>query len=286
MGVKFFGQFLLEKNIIKPEELIEAVEYQESRNLKFGEYALSKGYLTEKDSERIQNEQKHTDMQFGEIAVKLGILNSTQVKEILTIQKNDHIFIGEALFEKAFLTSDVLERELSLFKEDQGKYIAGEIIIPAGAENPEIVRDMADMTQKMLQRIAYINVKVDHGFISNEEPQRNFLLVSVCLSGSLKYEYVISSSLETSRLIASKIIGEEIKEELREVIADGVKEFCNIICGNIVAKIAKRGKTVDITPPEEVVYSVDGYHLIKGRRAIYYPLVSPEGDITLILVEG
>lgn len=286
MGVKFFGQFLLEKNIIKPEELIKAVECQESRNLRFGGYALSKGYLTEKDIERIQNEQKRTDMQFGEIAVKLGILNSTQVKEILTMQKNDHIFIGEALAEKGFLTSDVLERELSLFKADQSQYITGEIIIPDSTENPEIVRDMADMTQKMLQRMAHINIKVDHGFISNEEPQRNFLLVSIRLSGSLKYEYAISSSLETSRLIASNIIGEEIKEESREVIADGVKEFCNIICGNIVAKIAKRGKTVDITPPKEVVYSVDGYHLIKGRRAIYYSLVSPEGDITLILVEG
>lgn len=286
MGIKFFGQFLLGKNIIKPQELIKAVEYQESRNLRFGEYALSKGYLTEKDIERIQNEQKRTDMQFGEIAVKLGILNSAQVKEILTMQKNDHIFIGEALAEKGFLSRGVLERELALFKADQSKYITGEIIILGGTENPEIVRDMVDMTQKMLQRMAYINVKVDHGFISNEEPQRNFLLISVLLSGSLKYEYAISSSLETSRLIASKIIGEEIKEESREVMADGVKEFCNITCGNIIAKIAKRGKTVDISPPEEVVYSVDGYHLIKGRNAIYYPLISPKGDITLILVKG
>ena len=57
MPVKFFGQYLLEKNIITPQQLIEAVEYQESKNLKFGEYALSKGYLTAKDVEKIQNEQ-------------------------------------------------------------------------------------------------------------------------------------------------------------------------------------------------------------------------------------
>jgi len=70
LAVKFFGQYLLEKNIIKPRDLLEAVEYQESKNLKFGEYAISKGYVTEKDIERFQKEQKKVDMLFGELASK------------------------------------------------------------------------------------------------------------------------------------------------------------------------------------------------------------------------
>lgn len=286
MGVKFFGQFLLEKNIITPQQLIEAVEYQESRNLKFGEYALSKGYLTERDILKIQNEQRYTDLCFGEIAVKLNILTPVQVEEILTIQKNDHIFIGEALVIKGFLTADVLKRELSLFKADQSQYITGEITIPKGVENPEIVKDIVDLTQKMLLRMAYINVKVGNGYISNKEPQKNFILVSVFLSGSFKYQYAISTSFEISRLIASKIIGKDIKDESREVIADGVKEFCNITCGNIIAKIAQKGKTMDISPPVEVGYSHGSYHLVRGENAIYYPLISPKGDVTLILVKG
>ncbi len=286
MAVKFFGQYLLEKNIITPQQLIEAVEYQESKNLKFGEYALSKSYLTEKDIERIQNEQKRVDMRFGELAVKLNILTTAQVQEILTRQKNDHIFIGEALLQKSFLTPDILQRELSLFKEDQSQYATGEIMVPDDAANPEVIKSIVDLTQKMLQRVAYLNVKISDGFISNNEPKKNFLLISVSMSGNLKYEYAFSSSQEISEIIASGVMGEDIKGGAREDISDGVKEFCNIACGNIIAKLSQKGKSMDIGPPQEVVLSSDGYHIVKGRKAVYYPLVSPRGDSTLILIEG
>ncbi|MBI5050478.1 MAG: chemotaxis protein CheX [Nitrospirae bacterium] len=285
MAVKFFGQYLLEKNIIKPEQLIQAVDYQESRKLKFGEYALSKGYLTEKDIARIQAEQRRTDMKFGELAVKLEIITPAQVEEILTMQKNDHIFIGQAMVEKGFLTSQVLERELALFKADQSRYISEEITIPQGVDNPEIIKNIVDLTQKMLLRMAYLNVKLGSGYLSNKEPEKNFLLVSVHLHGSIQYHYAVSASQEMSKLIASKIIGEDIEDMTREVIADGVKEFCNIVCGNIIAKIAQKGKTVDISPPMEMVYSDKGYQLLKGKNAVYYPIVSPKGDLMLIVVQ-
>lgn len=286
MGVKFFGQYLLEKNIIKTHELIEAVEYQELKNLQFSEYALSRGYFTEKDIDKIRNEQKRVDMRFGETAVKLNILTPAQVEEILTMQKNDHVFIGEALVKKDFLTRDVLERELVLFKEDQSIYAVGEIMTPDGVKNPEIVKDTVGLTQKMLQRIAHLNIKVGDGFISNNEPQKNFLLISVSINGNFKYEYALLSSHEISKLITSAIIGEDVKSESRELISDGVREFCNITCGNIIVKLSQRGKRMDINPPEEVIFFADGYHLVKGRKAIYYPLVSPKGNSTLILIEG
>jgi CheY-specific phosphatase CheX len=286
MGVKFFGQYLLEKNLITPEQLVETVEYQESKNLKFGEYALSKGYLTKEDIKRIQEEQKHVDMKFGEIAVKLNILTPEQVEEILRMQKNEHIFIGEALVKKGFLTPEVLERELALFKEDQSKYITGEITVPEGVKNPEIVKDMVDMTQKMFQRIVHLNVKIDEGFISNKEPQGDSLMISVPLYGSLNYVYTLSTPWEISELVAEAIMGEDIKNESKELIIDGVKEFCNIVCGNIIAKLARRGKKVDIKPPQEVTSSKEERHLLNGREGIFYPLISPRGNSTLILIEG
>ncbi len=286
MGVRFFGQFLLERNIVKPNELIEAVECQRLRNLKFGQYALSRGYLTEADVQRVLAKQRHVDMLFGEIAVELNLLTQAEVEEILTIQENDHIFIGEALVEKGFLTEDVLERELTLFMEDQSKYVTGEIVIPEGVKNPEVVKDFVDLTQKMFLRMADINVKFGDVCISNKEPERNFLLVKIPLSGGLKYEYATSLSRDISLLVTSGIIGEEIDGGSRELLVDGVKEFCNIICGNIITKVAQRGKVVNIAPPQEVVYSQGGYQLINGRSAIYCSFISPKGNILLILIEG
>ncbi len=285
MAIKFFGQYLLEKNIINPSELIDAVKYQESKNLKFGEYALSKCYINEKDMERIKNEQKNVVMRFGRLAVKLNILTPEQIEEILTMQKNDHLLLGEALVEKGFLTREVLGRELASFKEDQSKYATAEIMTPDGIKNPDTVKDIADLTQKMIQHMTGLNIKLGEGFISEKEPQKNFLLILVSLYGNLNYDYALSLPQETAELIVSAVIGKDVKNEPREIITDGVKEFCNIVCGNILAKLSEKGKNLDITPPEEVVFSDDGYHLVKGRKSINYPILFPEQESTLILIE-
>lgn len=286
MAVKYFGQYLLEKCIIKSHELIDVVKYQATKNLKFGEYALSKGFLNESDLARITNLQKRLDKKIGEIAQDMGILTPEQVEEILTMQKNDHILLGEALIQKEFLTRDVVERELSLFKEDQGIYETGTILTPEGVKDPDIIKDIVDLSQKMLQRMAMPHAKVSEGFISSDEPRRNFLVIRISLSGNVKYDYVLSLTNEISRLVTCTVLGSEVKGNMRDIIADGVKEFCNIVCGNIMAKLSQKGKNMDITPPEEISFSDNGYGILKGRKAIYYPIVSPGGDSALILIEG
>ncbi|MEF9425841.1 MAG: chemotaxis protein CheX [Candidatus Mariimomonas ferrooxydans] len=285
MAIKFFGQYLLEKNIIKPSELIDAVKYQESKNIKLGEYALSKCYINEKDLERIQNEQKNVVMRFGRLAVKLNILTPEQIEEILTMQKNDRLLIGEALVGKGFLTREILERELALFKEDQSKYATGEIITPEGIKNTETVKDIVDLTQKLIQHMTGLNIKVGEGFISENEPQKNFLLILVSLYGNLNYDYALALPKEISELIVSAVIGKDVKNEPSEFITDGVKEFCNIVCGNILAKLSEKGKNMDIAPPEEIVFTDDGYHLVKGRKSMNFPIIFPEQESTLILIE-
>jgi CheY-specific phosphatase CheX len=286
MSIKFFGQFLLEKNVITPEQLLEAVKYQEAHNLRFGDYAQTKGYITKEDIVTILREQKRIDMQFGEIAVKLNILTPAQVEEILTLQRNDHVLIGQALVRKGFLTEETLDRELVLFKKEQSQYAPGEVVVPPGLDNPDIVRDVVDLTQKMLRRLSNLTVKAEHGSVGNDEPRRNDVTIVVRFSGSLAYDYVFSASRAVSELITSGVIGEDSSGESQEVIVDGVKEFCNIVCGNIIAKMAQKGKTVSISAPEEVVVSGGGYHIVKGRKAISFTLSSASGDMTLILVHG
>jgi len=287
MAVKFFGQFLLEKNIIKREELLDTLEFQKSKNMDFGECALAKGYITDKDLANLKSAQKQVDMKFGEVAIKLNIMTPEQVEDVLTMQKKNHIFFGEALVEKGIIASDILERELSLFKQDQSKYLTGNIIIPAGIKNPDAVKSIVDITQKMFQRIARLQVKVDDGFVTDSEPLMSFVLASISLHGSLKYEYALSLSREISALIASAIIGESIDNSATELIKDGVKEFCNIVCGNIISKLSISGIEMDLSPPQEAVSSGNVYNLLRGRKAIYYPLVSFKGDsAALILIEG
>jgi CheY-specific phosphatase CheX len=280
VGIKFFGQYLLEKGMITAEQLLEASSYQESKNLRFGEYARSRGYLTDRDIRRIQEEQRHTDMLFGELAVRLGILTPEAAEEILTRQKNDHLYIGEALVEKNFISREALDVELSLFREDQKDYAPGVISVPSGVRDPQAVRDAVDLTKKMFLRVARLEVKVGDGFMSMDEPGKNFASVSVRISGKGGMEYALSTSREVSAAIYAGLLGEAgASESDEELVVDSVKEFCNITCGNILARMAQRGHSAELHPPRE------DFHL-GGRTAVRYPLYSTSGDISLIILEG
>jgi CheY-specific phosphatase CheX len=286
MGVKFFGQFLLEKNVIKPHELTKALEYWKQRQIDFGDCAISKGYITKENLKILKEKQKEIDMRFGEIAVQLHMLTPAQVEEILNTQKTDNIYIGEALVKSGFMTNEDLERELVLFREDQSEYATRGLSVPENVVNPEIVREIVSLTQKLFNRVARLKIKVDNGHINNEEPEQNFLIVSIALTGTHRYEYCLSLPETLSKIITSAITNDPVKDISSELAVDGVREFCNIICGSIIAKLSQKGKVVDISTPHVVEFSNGSYNLVKGRRTIYYPLVSTDGQGTLVIIEN
>ena len=285
MGVKFFGQYLLEKNVIKPDEFTKAVEYWKQRQIDFGNCAISKGYMTKEDLVTLKVKQKEVDMRLGEIAVQLHILTPAQVDEILDTQKTDNIYIGEALVRNGFMTNEELERELALFRDDQSEYSTKELLVPEKIDNPEIVREIVSLTLKLFNRVARLMVKVDNGYVTNEEPERNFLLVSISLTGTHQYEYCLSLPETLSMLVTSAITGETVKNNGSELVVDGIREFCNIVCGSIIAKLSHKGKIMDISTPQVAEFSNGSYNLVKGRRTICYPLVSTDDKGTLLLIE-
>lgn len=287
MGIKYFGQFLLERNVINAGQLLDAVMLQESKNLKFGEYAKAKGFLTDGDIERIHEEQKRTDMMMGEFAVQLGMMTKEQVDEVLTLQKNDHVLIGVALVKLGHLSPEKLGRELENFKQDQNQYVSEDFIMPEGVKNPDVVRHMVSLTKKMLRRVAFIEAKIDWGVVSDREPDKNYCFVGLDLTGAGNYSYMVSAPLEVAKSIAAGVVGDDCELEGDEIIIDGVKEFCNIVCGNVLAWLAQRGKSCELTPPRIYQYADGkGYSAFAGRKAACFPLISATGDMYLYLIEG
>ncbi len=284
MSIKFFGQFLLERNVIGAKELLESIRFQESRNMKFGEYAISKGCLEKVQVKRLHEEQKRSDMLIGELAVKLEMLTEEQVDEILTMQKNDHVCIGEAIVVKGFLPQDVMDRELDAFREDQKEYSIGDIGVPEGLKNPGFVKIMADITLKMLRRTTNVEAKIDDGVSMEQEPEESFTAVSITFSGGLNYEYVLLADIEMARAIAGAIIGGNASKENEDVINDGVREFANIACGNLLAKMAQMGRNVEISIPHTVKYE-GGYNFVSGSKAAKYTIASTSGFLSLLIVE-
>ncbi len=286
MSIKFFGQYLLEKKLITPEQLIEALKVQDDKNLRFGDYARAKGFLSDSDVLKLHEEQRRTDGKIGELAVKLGMLTEKQVDEVLIMQENDHIYLGEALRQSGFISHEILHRELETFRDDQRDYIAGVISVPGGMKEPETVKASVDLTRKMFKRIAFVEAKAGFGEPFSGEPEENYATVSINISGGIVLDYVLSVPRSAAVAVASGLIEEDASEEPDDILVDSVKEFCNITCGSVMARMAKKGKTLNISAPNEHTPDSGKHEIIKGRNAVRYPFISTAGNMQLFLIEG
>lgn len=119
MAVKFLGQFLLERGVITPPQLLAAIEAQRASNPLLGELAVQQGLLTTAQARRINERQRADDRRFGDIALEMGLLDAAQVESLLAAQKAGRKMFGQVLLEQGVVAPALLESELATHRADQ-----------------------------------------------------------------------------------------------------------------------------------------------------------------------
>ena len=279
MAVKFFGQFLVENRLVTSEALLQAIALQERSNLKFGEMAQALGFLSEADIERVHEAQRGEDLRFGDLVLKLGLMSEEQIQQVLTRQKNSHIYIGEALIRVGAIARPALERSLAAFKEDQAPYAVDRISIPATAPLPYFWEMAADLTGKMLTRVAGLAHRpgscAEVGQLVVHE-----VIAAIYFSGAVRARYLLGVSLPIRAAIARALLKEEdVSGEPEEVLDDTLMEFVNIICGNIVAKAAQMGRAVEISPPQILRTGGRILPVPPGQIGLSLPILTADGEL-------
>jgi CheY-specific phosphatase CheX len=278
MAVKFFGQFLVENSFVSREALLQAIDLQEHKNLKFGEMAISTGLVTREEIERAHNAQMSRDLKLGDLLVETGILTQSQLNGIVTRQQNTHLYIGEALVQVGAITSDQLHQHLDAFKKDQAPYVSERIELPAGIANGLVWEMVADLTYKMITRI--LGLPFRPGKCQTVPTvDANFMMAAMDLSGDLEARYIISVSEGLQKEIARTILREgSVDGETVEVLDDTVMEFVNVVCGNVAAKASQMGKILNINPPVALHLPSTGLQVPSGSIALSFPIHVGEND--------
>ena len=283
MVPKFFGQHLLEKDILDKDQLVESINYQKSKILKLGEIAVDKGFISEKQAAKINNEQKRTDMRFGDLAVQMGMITEQQLEEIITIQKNNHIYLGEAIVACGFLDQDTIDRELAAFKKEQQAIPPVEVMIKDDVPHRDVVEVMVDLTSKLLLRVGDMRSKTGQ-LVVTTDPLKN-LGVSSCLDfkGDLTVRYILNVSWDVGHQIAKKTFKKDDLPFDKELIVDTLAEFVNVVCGNVRSKIIEGGKKLDFDPPYNCMDEAQPeLALNDGEQAIIVPAYTPIGNLEII----
>ena len=278
MAVKFFGQFLIDKKVITKMDLLRAIELQEKTNLRFGDLVVEMGLMTREQIDQTHRSQRHEDLQFGDMAVKMGFLSPEQIQRVLDQQRKKHLYIGGALVKLAIITKENLDLYLSEFKQTQKTDIMEKIIIPAGIPHQPVWEIVADMTYKMLTRVAGATFRTAPCRITKAIPDRP-IVVEMFFSGSVSARYLLTIS-ESTRQLLTNVTSKKSKAEAEtaEEMDAAVKEFVNIVGGNVAGKTAQLGLSIAATPAQIYQQKDINPEISEDQTGLLFPIYFSNGE--------
>lgn len=261
MFSQYFGHYLLNKGLIKPEQLADALEYQRSVHLKLGVIAINAGFMTPAQVEQIHNLQKKVDKRFGELAIEKGYINEDQLNTMLNTQKQGHLMLGQALIDRNYFTMEQLRFALDSYKKESGmsnrqfNVIMNndtqeiENIFLGFGEN-QMSKTYSDYTTLLIKNVIRF---VD----DNPTVEINKLKADVKadwyarqeILGRLNFKTGIACDADAFIKLAAKFSGEDITEP-DELAQASVGEFLNLHNGIFLVNMSNNGVELELRPQE------------------------------------
>jgi CheY-specific phosphatase CheX len=257
--VKFFGPLLIDSGEVDASHVREALHFMDAENPELGQVAIAQGFMQTHDVTRVHAEQRNRDLSFGDLAVEMGLLESHQLAKILQHQRSRRIPIGQALVHLGQVETDRLGLLLDAYKADQAQFDTSEIALPEGLASHRIARYVLDLLPRFMLRVARIHAKVGEIHPVGQIPDYAEVSVSVPMRGALGLDVALVSDIEFAEALATVSSGLEPRDLDPEMVADGVGEFLNVLCGNAGSALAKDGDCVELGPPDYEAEIGDGW---------------------------
>ena len=135
MGIKFFGQFLIEQGVVDSDQIRAALKLMDKENRSLGELAEAGGILTAEEAAKVNAQQRYCDLPFGELAVDMGLLSEEQVEYLVGFQDQTRLRIGQALVRLDFLPNERLHQLLVQHECEQDLIRIESVALPDGLES-------------------------------------------------------------------------------------------------------------------------------------------------------
>lgn len=279
MSAKFFGQYLLEKGKITPQQLMDAVSHQKGIHAPLGALAMEKGMLSAEQVKKIHVEQKKADRRFGELAMDMGFLVQPQVDELLETQTARKVLLGEALVLKGYVTIEDLEIELKSYKEEQEKISTEVSTFLSKVLHHDVVEVFVDLVIKMFARFGKQTLKIEQC----ETGKKKVRLLDYVVSQKIEGDHVELTFLlcvpEAFLLnMASSMLNKTINE-MTDLVKDAAMEFVNITTGNGCAKLSARGLNFKMLPPQIHETKKSPYPVERANEIVCVHMASPDAQL-------
>lgn len=286
---KYFGNYILAKKVISPEQLRRVLAEQQSARVKLGVLAIESGYMTAFQVERVHKLQTLQDKRFGEIAIGERFMREEQLEELLSKQKTSQIMLGQILVDEGMLSYQQYEDLLAAYKKDSGFSNAEieilksnntdaivKLFIAAGEKGQaELFGEYIELFIRNIVRFIDSDVIIDKPYLTENYPFVNF--ASQRITGDRDIETGISADEQACVRFAAIYAEEELKE-IDEMVRDSMGEFMNSQNGLFVSNLFHKGINCDLCPQQFIQNS----SLSRKEQLFVLPCVLSFGKIDIL----
>lgn len=258
---QYFGNYLLEKNIIKPEQLRIVLEEQKSIKVKLGVLAIDSGYMNAAQVNRVHKLQTARDKKFGELAIEEGYLTEKQLDDLLKAQKKSNVLLGQALIEKGYFTFEKYEEVLMLYNEDSGfsseeikalksndvEKIVHMFLKTASNTDNDMYHDYFELFIRNLIRFIDDEIRMEEARAVDTYTFNHF--VTQRMEGEHHFFTGFAGSESTMARFAS-IYAEEECNGMDAIAKDALSEFMNCQNGLFLSNLSHKGIELELYPSE------------------------------------
>lgn len=291
MFSQYYGNYLLNSNIITSEQLLEALQKKNETRMKLGVLAINAGYMTAGQVENVHKQQAVKNMRIGDLAVAMGYMTNEQVDELLTSQKPGYLLLGQTLVDLGYLTNAQFEDSIKAYK---AKYSITEADMDSAtsATSNNMAETLLDnITDKKMKHLysVYISLLINDlvRFVGAD------FTILACDAGDIAKDAIYYGSQDVTDndelLIRTTIVAgkdallefstryaEEPITEVDEYAYASLCDFINLQNGLYTVNLSnEEGLEYKLTPP---VYN-DTFDAAELNAPICLKLMYPFGDI-------
>ena len=292
MYAQFFGNYLLARNMVTAEQLLQAMQKKSSMQIKLGTLAIHSGYMTAGEVERIVILQTHQDKRFGELAIQEGYLTELQVAELLSKQKPDFLLLGQALVENGVFDREQLQNLILDYQSENDLET-----FEYSSETQETIRQMIEKFFVLAERpLSSQEISLFHLFLNSliRFIGDDFTIVppsicteyptNYCVSQKIQGRFSTHSYLDIPESccidFASRYVGENFTE-FDEYVRASVEDFLNLYNGLFLVNMSN-DYSLELTLEPPVTEEAETL-LVFNEETYLLPIVYPFGTIYFLL---
>lgn len=256
-----FGNYLLERKILTPNELKQVLEEAKAVKVKLGILAIDSGLMNAAQVDRIHNLQASKDRMFGQLAVDEGYLSEDQLNKLLNKQKESNVLLGQVLIEKGFFNfkkyeevlfqyrqdSNLTADEIQALKDNNVRKIVGIFLKTLSDVHSDILYEYLELFIRNIVRFIDDGIRV--GKAEEIDSYTYDYLVTQGIVGKRNFFSGFSASEAVLSRFAS-IYAEEEVLSIDDLAKDALGEFLNCHNGLYLSNLSHKGIDLDLLPAE------------------------------------